>query len=124
MGGVLETYEKLLSKMLEELPTPSPQTTGSKDHPASDVIPAPGTANGARSEAGGDVRKGLSDILEMVQKLRKHNYQDLEKLMQGLHSLKHVQVERHSPQPDCCRFNKGLREVYNWLFTEVQVSKR
>ncbi|XP_026217169.1 interferon gamma-like [Anabas testudineus] len=112
MGGVLETYEKLLSKMLEELPTPSPQTTGSKDRPASDVIPAPGTANGARSEAGGDVRKGLSDILEMVQKLRKHNYQDLEKLMQGLHSLKHVQMNNAVVQ------SKALWEL-PWLYEEA-----
>lgn len=94
MGGVLETYEKLLSQMLKQLPTPSPLTTGSKDRPASDVTAAPGTANVAGPEAGGDVRKGLSDILDMVQKLRKHNYQDMEKVLQGLHSLKHIQVER------------------------------
>lgn len=93
MGSVLETYEKLLSHMLKQLPTPSPQTTVSRDRPAS-VTAAPGSASVAGSEAGGDVRQGLSDILEMVQKLRKHNYQDLEKLLQGLHSLRHIQVKR------------------------------
>lgn len=95
MGGVLETYEKLLSQMLKQLPTPSPQTAGS-DRPAS-VTSAPGAASVAGLDAGQDVRTGLSNILEMVQYLRKHNYQDLEKLMQGLHSLKHIQVKK-------CRF--------------------
>lgn len=89
MSGVLETYENLLSQMLNQLPTPSPQTTGNEERSASVTA---GSSLG--SDAGGDVRKGLSDILDMVQKLRKHNYQDLEKLLQGLHSLRHIQVQR------------------------------
>lgn len=88
MGRVLETYERLLNQMLKQLPTPSPLTTGNEDRTASGVA-----AGAAGSEAGGDVRKGLSDILDMVQKLKKHNYEDLEKVLEGLQSLRHIQVE-------------------------------
>ncbi|XP_029018835.1 interferon gamma-like [Betta splendens] len=88
LGGVLETYERLLDKMLKQLPTPSPLTSGSKDPPASGV-----SAGTAGLETGEDVRKGLSDILEMVQKLRKRNYDDLDKVLQGVHSLSHIEFD-------------------------------
>lgn len=96
MGSVLETYEELLSQMLKKLPTPSPQTIGSKDRPHSSITVAPGAASVVTPGAGADISEGLSDILEMVQKLRKHHYQDQEKLLQGLSSLRHIQVKRHA----------------------------
>lgn len=95
MGGVLDKYEKLIDQMLKQLPTQSPQTARSNEDPASAVIPTAGTAGGAKTGAGGNVRRGLEDILDMVQKLRKRYYQEQEKLLQGLQSLNDIQVERH-----------------------------
>nr|QYW22333.1 interferon gamma [Channa argus] len=90
MAGVLETYDNLFSKMLRQLPTPSPQTAGNGDHPASDVNAPQGLAGSGPS---GDVREGLVDLLDRVRNLRKYGYQDVEKLLQGLHSLRHIQLE-------------------------------
>nr|NP_001347661.1 interferon gamma 1 precursor [Monopterus albus] len=103
MGGVLETYEKLLSHMLKNLPTPSPQTTGSRELP---VTATPGTAG---SE---DVKAQLRYILKRVQDLRKYSYQDQEKLLQGLHSLRHIQMDNHVVQ------SKALWEL-PWLYEEA-----
>lgn len=94
MGAVLETYEKLIGQMLKE-PNQSPQTTGlSNEDPAPAVTPTPGTAGGAERGASGDVRRDLSYILTKVQELRKHHYREQEQLLQGLHSLRHIQVQR------------------------------
>ncbi|KAK2859200.1 hypothetical protein Q5P01_003820 [Channa striata] len=107
MGGVLETYEKLFSKMLRQLPTPSPQTAGNEDHPASDVSAAQGAA-GSDTE----VKEGLGDLLEMIRNLRKHSYQDEEKVLQGLHSLKTIQLDNTVVQ------SKALWEL-PWLYEEA-----
>lgn len=85
MGGVLETYEKLLGQMLNQLPTASPQTAGNNDAPA---------VTTAATTAGEDVRMELNYILKKVTDLRKRRYQEQEKLLQGLKALKNIQVER------------------------------
>lgn len=108
MGGVLETYEKLIGQMLKELPTPSPHTAGSSNEGLASAITAgPGTTSDTRSEEGGDVKMELNYILKKVQDLKRHKYQEQDKLLQRLQALKHIQVERcnsclHGPQQSGC----------------------
>ncbi|XP_076578573.1 interferon gamma-like [Chaetodon auriga] len=112
MGGVLETYEKLIGHMMKQLPTQSPQTASSNMDPASAVIPTAGTAGGAGTGAGVDVRKELGYILKKVQELRKQRYHEQEKLLQGLQSLRHIQMDNFVIQ------SKALWEL-PWLYEEA-----
>ncbi|XP_034382228.1 interferon gamma-like isoform X1 [Cyclopterus lumpus] len=107
MGGVLETYEKLIGQMLKQLPTPTPQTAGSNELPGSAAI-----ADGGEVGAGEDVRTQLSYILKKVQELRKHRYQEQEKLLQELRDLKHIQMDNLVVQ------SKALWEL-PWLYEEA-----
>ncbi|MEQ2178781.1 hypothetical protein GOODEAATRI_017643 [Goodea atripinnis] len=83
MGGVLEAYEKLFGHMLRQLPTPSPHLAISKDKA--------GTST-ARPSASGDVRSNLKKVLEKIEELKRHRYQEQVKLLQGLQNLKHIEV--------------------------------
>uniref|UniRef100_A0A3Q2UXK2 Uncharacterized LOC102303515 n=1 Tax=Haplochromis burtoni TaxID=8153 RepID=A0A3Q2UXK2_HAPBU len=74
MGGVLESYEKLLGHMLKQLPTPSPQIAVSNAQP------------------GRDVRSELNYILKKVQELKKRRYHEQEKLLQGLQTLRDIKM--------------------------------
>ncbi|XP_045896220.1 interferon gamma-like isoform X1 [Micropterus dolomieu] len=108
MGGVLDTYEKLISHMLKQLPTPSPQEAGT--HPASAVTP---TAGGdAEVGDGGDIRAELSYILKKVQDLKLKGYREQEKLLRGLQALKHIQMDNFVIQ------SKALWEL-PWLYEEA-----
>ncbi|XP_070785135.1 interferon gamma-like [Enoplosus armatus] len=102
MGGVLETYEKLLGQMLKQLPTQSPLTA------------TPGTGTGSDAETGpdGEVRTELNFILKKVQDLRKHRYHEQDKLLQGLQSLKHIEMDNFVIQ------SKALWEL-PWLYEEA-----
>nr|XP_040028536.1 interferon gamma 1 [Gasterosteus aculeatus aculeatus] len=80
VGAVLETYDQLLGQMLKQLPTPAPKTDESNALPAS-VAP------------GDNVRTELTYILKKVQELRKHRYQEQEKLLLQLRALKHIQMD-------------------------------
>ncbi|XP_029283886.1 interferon gamma-like [Cottoperca gobio] len=102
MVGVLETYERLIEQMLRQLPTPSPQTA------------LAGTASGSEGEAGGDVRTELSYILKKIQYLRKYRYQEQEKLLQSLKTLKHIQMDNSVVQ------SKALWEL-PWLYEEASM---
>lgn len=82
MGGILDTYEKLLGHMLKQLPTASPQTD-SVDSTAGDGGAGPS----------GDVRKDLRYILTKVQELKKKSFHEQEMILRGLQDLKHVQVQ-------------------------------
>nr|BCK60960.1 interferon gamma [Sebastiscus marmoratus] len=108
MGGVLETYEKLISHMLNQLPTPTPQTAESNNLPAS----AAGTASGGEVGADVDVRKDLSYILNMVKELKKNRYLEQEKILQELKALKHIQMDNLVVQ------SKALWEL-PWLYEEA-----
>ncbi|KAM6961892.1 interferon gamma-like [Tautogolabrus adspersus] len=103
MGGVLETYEKLLGHMLKQLPTPSPLTT---ELPNAILIHDAGTGTNK------DVRVKLSYILKKVQDLRRHRYQEQEKLLQNLQALKHIEMENLVVQ------SKALWEL-PWLYEEA-----
>nr|AIK66530.1 interferon gamma [Dicentrarchus labrax] len=103
MGAVLETYEKLIDKMLKQLPTSSPQTTGSNDGPASSVTAA---------DASGDVRTGLKYILNKIKMLRQHRYREQGVLLQELQTLQHIQMDKHVVQ------SKALWEL-PWLYEEA-----
>ncbi|XP_039647037.1 interferon gamma-like [Perca fluviatilis] len=98
IGGVLETYEKLIGQMLKQQPTPTPQTAGSTERPAS-----AGDAN---------VRKGLNYILKKVKELKKHHYKEQEKLLQELKALEHIKLDNRVVQ------SKALRELL-WLYEEA-----
>ncbi|XP_070710108.1 interferon gamma-like [Pempheris klunzingeri] len=104
MGAVLETYEKLIGQMLKNLPTASPQTVGSTDRP--------GTAGVAEGETVKDVRTELSYVLKRVQDLRRQDYQEEEKVLQGLLSLKHIKMDNAVIQ------SKALWEL-PWLYEEA-----
>ncbi|XP_040005620.1 interferon gamma-like [Xiphias gladius] len=112
MGGVLETYEKLIGHMLNELPTPSPETAGSQGGPAAAIPAAPGTASDDGSQAGRTVREDLNYILKKVQELRRHHYQEQDKLLQELRTLGHIQM--HNPAIQ----SKALWEL-SWLYEEA-----
>ncbi|KAI3366968.1 hypothetical protein L3Q82_009249, partial [Scortum barcoo] len=103
MGGVLETYEKLIGHMLKQLPTPSPQTAGSA---------VTSTGGNAEAGAGGDVREELTYILGNIQELRKHHYKEQDKILQELRRLKHIQVDNAVIQ------SKALWEL-PWLYQEA-----
>ncbi|XP_040885588.1 interferon gamma-like [Toxotes jaculatrix] len=92
-GGILETYEKLINRMLKQLPTPSPQTAGSVEGLTSAITAAPGTASDAKSASGMSVRSELSFILEKVQELKKNYYQEEDKLLKGLQTIRHIQMD-------------------------------
>ncbi|XP_072233414.1 interferon gamma-like [Leuresthes tenuis] len=112
MGGVLDMYENLIQRMLIQLPTPSPLTVRSKEKVTSSIPAGSITPSGKGSQATGDVRQGLKDVLEMIQKLRKHYYQEQVKLVHGLHELKHIQMNNLKVQ------GKALWEL-PWLFEEA-----
>ncbi|XP_078099144.1 interferon gamma-like [Sander vitreus] len=103
MGGVLETYEKLIGQMLKQQPTPTPQTAGSNGRLAS-------AAAGTGSDD--SVRTGLNYILKMVQDLKKHHYHEQEKLLQELNALEHIKLDNRVVQ------SKALWELL-WLYEEA-----
>ncbi|NP_001347651.1 interferon gamma [Maylandia zebra] len=92
MGGVLESYEKLLGHMLKQLPTPSPQIAVSNAQPGSAITPASSSPNNAGLVAGRDVRSELNYILKKVQELKKRRYHEQEKLLQGLQTLRDIKM--------------------------------
>lgn len=90
MGGILETYEKLISQMLKQHPTPIPQTAVSPQAAASGTNPV--MDNAAPAGTGHTLEKELSYILTMVQHLKKHHYREQGKFLEGLQSLQNIQV--------------------------------
>ncbi|XP_037616259.1 interferon gamma-like [Sebastes umbrosus] len=118
MGAVLETYEKLISHMLNQLPTPTPQTTGSNKLSATAIgtpaagTPAAGIASGGEVGADGDVRKELSYILNMVKELKEKRFLEQEKILHELKALKHIQMD------DLVVQSKALWEL-PWLYEEA-----
>ncbi|XP_068611628.1 interferon gamma related [Brachionichthys hirsutus] len=103
MGGILETYDKLIGQMLKQLPTSGPQTAGASRAPPAD-------ANGAGAH--GDVRTELRYVLKKIQELKKHRYEEQEKLLNGLQALRHIQTDNVAVQ------NKALWEL-PWLYEEA-----
>lgn len=93
LGGVLDTYEKLIGQMLEQLPTPSPQTEtahsrGQAASPASGAGPS-----SAATDPHADVRTKLTYILERVKKLKTSGFQEQERLLQRLQGLQEIKVQ-------------------------------
>ncbi|XP_041637030.1 interferon gamma-like [Cheilinus undulatus] len=103
MGGVLETYEKILGLMLNQLPTPSPVTN---------QLPNAGAANDAETGGNEDLRPKLNFILKKVHDLRKNEYQEQERLLQNLDALKNIKMENNVVQ------SKALWEL-PWLYEEA-----
>uniref|UniRef100_A0A8C7Y4L6 Interferon gamma n=1 Tax=Oryzias sinensis TaxID=183150 RepID=A0A8C7Y4L6_9TELE len=93
MHGVLETYEDLIGHMLKQLPTASPPPGSSQDKPAS-----PGTSNDDGAPVKADVRSKLMYILEKIQFLKTHRYQEQEKLLHRLQNLKKIQMDNRTVQ--------------------------
>lgn len=85
MGGVLEMYNKLLDRMLGQLPTPSPETA------------VTGGTKGAESDHDTPVRKHLSYLLKKVKELRRHHYQEQNEILHDLHKLDKIQVRATRP---------------------------
>ncbi|XP_061570508.1 interferon gamma-like [Cololabis saira] len=103
LGGVLEAYEKLISHMLKQLPTPSPQTTGDKASSGT-----PGDAGSVPS----DVGEKLHYVLKRIKDLKTHHYEEQERVLKGLQSLRHIQMDNFKVQ------SKALWEL-PWLFEEA-----
>ncbi|XP_032360997.1 interferon gamma [Etheostoma spectabile] len=107
MGGILDTYEKLIGQMLKQQPTPAPQTAGSNER----LTPANPPA-GAGTASDGSVRWGLNYILQRVQALRKNYYQEQKTLLQKLKALDEIQLNNRVVQ------SKALWEL-PWLYEEA-----
>ncbi|XP_034719032.1 interferon gamma-like [Etheostoma cragini] len=103
MGGILDTYEKLIGQMLKQQPTPTPQTAGSHER----LTPA-----AAGSASDGSVRWGLNYILQRVQVLRKNYYQEQKTLLQKLKALDEIKLDNRVVQ------SKALWEL-PWLYEEA-----
>ncbi|XP_061770417.1 interferon gamma-like isoform X2 [Nerophis ophidion] len=84
LSAALQTYEELVQHMLKELP----------------------------GEESVDVRADLSYILERVQHLRRFRFQEQDKLLDGLHTFRHVMVDNELIQ------SKALWEL-PWLYEEA-----
>uniref|UniRef100_A0A3Q1ERP4 Interferon gamma n=1 Tax=Acanthochromis polyacanthus TaxID=80966 RepID=A0A3Q1ERP4_9TELE len=76
MSGVLETYEKLFGQMLNQLPTSTPPSTGTR----------------TRLQPGQSVRSNLNYVLGMIKEIKKGYFQEEEKLLDELRDLRHIQV--------------------------------
>ncbi|XP_036977752.1 interferon gamma-like [Acanthopagrus latus] len=100
MGGILDTYEKLLGHMLKQQPTASPQTASIS------------TDSYDRAGPSGDVRDDLKFILEKVRELKKKKFHEQEMILRGLQDLKHVQMDNLVVQ------SKALWEL-PWLYEEA-----
>nr|WHA35311.1 interferon gamma [Acanthopagrus latus] len=102
MGGILDTYEKLLGHMLKQQPTASPQTASIS------------TDSYDRAGPSGDVRDDLKFILEKVRELKKKKFHEQEMILRGLQDLKHVQMDNLVVQ------SKALWEL-PWLYEEASL---
>ncbi|CAL9682697.1 unnamed protein product [Knipowitschia caucasica] len=89
VGGILETYNRLLNKVLEQLPTPGPKVD------SSDTI-----------------RNDLKYILKMVQDLRDNHFKEQAKLVDELQSLHNIPTDNKVIQ------SKALGEL-PWLYEEA-----
>lgn len=85
-------YEKLIKHMLSDLPTPTPQT--SMDQQRLSLAITPGVGTNAEAGAEDHVRVELNYLLEKVQELKEKHYKEQETLLQELHSLKRIQVQK------------------------------
>ncbi|XP_076015816.1 interferon gamma [Genypterus blacodes] len=94
LGGVLETYEKLINKMMGQLPTPAPQAVRTDQRPTiTSIINGPLTTGNQAKAAEGRLRDELNYILKLVKTLRKHQYREQDKVLQGLRHLQHIQMD-------------------------------
>ncbi|XP_037551599.1 interferon gamma 1 [Nematolebias whitei] len=109
MGGVLETYEKLIEHMLNQLPTPSPLITQNKEKPSSSITDISRTSS---DETAGDIGSKLAYILGKIQELKKHRYQEQMKVLHGLQNLRHIKMDSPAVQ------SKALFEL-PWFFEEA-----
>ncbi|XP_054623780.1 interferon gamma-like [Dunckerocampus dactyliophorus] len=93
MSAALQTYEKLIQRMLMELPAPT----------ASPSPPSP---------TGVDVRAELSYVLKRVQELRRFRFQEPDALLEALERFRHIQMDNVVIQ------SKALWEL-PWLYEEA-----
>ncbi|KAG7218747.1 hypothetical protein INR49_019750 [Caranx melampygus] len=112
LGGVLETYEKIINHMLKELPTPTPQT---------DTSAPVGAAGSQGSE---DVKTQLNYILKMVRELRKHHYEEQDKLLQRLQDLKHIKMDDRVTQSKALFELQQLYIEASSLPNDIKVQRR
>ncbi|XP_061817480.1 interferon gamma-like [Nerophis lumbriciformis] len=84
LSAALQTYEELIQRMLKELP----------------------------GDESADVRADLSYVLERVQHLRRFRFQEQDKLLEGLHTFQHIQVDNELIR------SKALWEL-PWLYEEA-----
>lgn len=121
MGGVLQMYDKLIERMLGQLPTPSPDTTVS------------GGTKGAFSDDAAPVKKNLTYLLKKVKELRKHHYQEQNEILHDLQKLDEVKVP--ATRPSMCSppgvrpkvglvgFRKALPEAYTGVVWGSQAAQ-
>ncbi|KAK5877065.1 hypothetical protein CesoFtcFv8_026350 [Champsocephalus esox] len=111
MRGVLETYEALINKMLKELPTPPPHTTGSEG----------GVGEGG---AGDDVRTDLNCILRMILKLKTIHYNEQDNLLSSLKKLMGIKMDSVTVQMKALRQLPWLYDEASDLTNEIQNRRR
>ncbi|KAM4570302.1 interferon gamma [Odontesthes bonariensis] len=124
MGGVLEMYENLIQHILKQYPTPSPLIARSKEKAASSITAESITSSGKRSEATRDIRQGLEDILDKIQKVKKHYYQEQVKLVHGLHELRRIQMNNLKVQGKALWELSGLFDEAGSLAKTISMKRR
>ncbi|NP_001347644.1 interferon gamma 1 precursor [Boleophthalmus pectinirostris] len=99
MGGILETYDTLLHRMMEQLPTSGPS------------VDSPANAN-ANTDSNGTVRNDLSYILGKVQALKNLHYKEQKDLLDRLQTLHNITTDNLMVQ------SKALGEL-PWFYEEA-----
>ncbi|XP_059181988.1 interferon gamma-like [Centropristis striata] len=119
MSVVLEVYEKLIDHMLKQLPSAQNTTDTSNDTPA----PAAAAA-AAKAEKGNEVRTQLKYLKGKISQLKTNRYQEQEKFLQEMKSLKHIQMDNRVIQSKALGELPWLYEEASVLFEEIKLERR
>ncbi|KAM9824614.1 interferon gamma [Neosynchiropus ocellatus] len=90
LGGIMETYEELLTRMINQLPTTGPRAAETSSSPPSGV---PVTqAQVAKSETD-SIRGQLHYILTKIQDLRTNVFAEQDKILHKVYMIKPIQMD-------------------------------
>ncbi|XP_028306485.1 interferon gamma-like [Gouania willdenowi] len=114
MGGVLQTYDTLIGRMLDRLPTSSPDVQQSESAVASDAV-----ALGSSS-----MRNELTYIRGKIQELKNIHFKEQEKLLQRLQDLGQIQMDNQVIQHKALWELLPLYEEASELSNSVMMRRR
>ncbi|KAM8883208.1 interferon gamma [Synchiropus picturatus] len=110
LGGIMETYEELITQMIKQLPTTGPKTEDHSTPPPSSV-PVP-QAQVAKSDID-NIRGQLHYILTKIQDLRKNVFAEQDKILHKVYTIKPIQMDDKVTQ------SKALWEL-QYLYEEAR----